>query len=317
MPDRIAFDEQLLEEARTFNTALEELLASVPSAHTVPVEQTRAARASGQGPFGPLVKVDEAIDRTIDSRSGPLGIRVLRPPQVDAVYLHIHGGGWVLGAADQQDLMLWNVATETNVAVVSVEYRLAPEHPYPAGPDDCEDAALWLVEHCEEEFGASRLLIGGESAGAHLAALTMLRLRDRHGLTPFVAANLVFGAFDLSWTPSVRRWGERNLVLSGPIMDWFGDAFLPGLDMEQRRDPEISPLYADLSRLPPASFIVGTLDPLLDDSLFMAARWRSAGNEAELIVYPECVHGFVAFPIGLGRTAVDAQIDFVRRHVKG
>ena len=306
-----------LEETRTFNRALEEILASVPSVHTMPPAETRAARAEGRGTFGPVVHVDEAVDREIPGRDGPIRVRVLRPPQVDAVYLHVHGGGWVLGAADQQDVLLWHMATEANVAVVSVEYRLAPEHPFPAGPDDCEDAALWLVREGAAELGSDRLLIGGESAGAHLAAVTMLRLRDRHGLTPFAAANLVFGCFDLSFTPSVRRWGDRNLVLSTPIIEWFGDCFLPGVDLEARRDLEISPLYADLSGLPPALFSVGGLDPLLDDTLFMAARWRAAGNEAELEVYPESVHGFIAFPIEMGRRAVAAGVDFVRRHAKG
>jgi len=313
----MAVDDEMLTESRTFNAVLEELLASVPAVHTVDPALTRAARESGEGTFGPVVKVDEAVDRSIEGRGGPIGLRVLRPPTVNAVFLHIHGGGWVLGAADQQDVLLWKLATDCNVAVVSVDYRLAPEHPYPAGPDDCEDVALWLVREGAAELGSDRLVIGGESAGAHLAAVTMLRLRDRHGLTPFVAANLVFGCFDLSWTPSVRRWGERNLVLSTPIIEWFGDCFLPGVAMEERRDADISPLYADLTGLPPALFTVGTLDPLLDDSMFMAARWRAASNEAQLDVYEESVHGFTAFPLAIGRQAIESIADFVRRHAKG
>lgn len=310
-------DDEMLTESRTFNAALEELLASVPAVHTVDPAETRRAREAGQGTFGPVVRIDEAVDRSIDGRDGPIRLRVLRPPTVDAVLLHIHGGGWVLGAADQQDVLLWKLATECNVAVVSVDYRLAPEHPYPAGPDDCEDAALWLVRHGAAELGSDRLLIGGESAGAHLAAVTMVRLRDRHGVTPFVAANLVFGVYDLSLTPSVRRWGERNLVLSTPIIEWFAECFLPGVGPEERRDPDISPLYADVTGLPPALFSVGTLDPLLDDSLFMAARWRAAGNEAQLEVYEESVHGFIAFPLAVGRQAVDSVAGFIRRHAKG
>jgi acetyl esterase/lipase len=307
----------LLDEARTFNAALEEILATVPAVHTVPPEVTRAARASGEGIFGPVVEVDEAVDLTIDGRGGPIRLRVLRPPRVDAVYLHIHGGGWVLGAADQQDPLLWHLANAANVAVVSVDYRLAPEHPYPAGPDDCEDAALWAVAHAASDLGSGRLLIGGESAGAHLAAVTMLRLRDRHGLTPFEAANLVFGAFDLSWTPSVRAWGDRNLILSTPIIEWFGECFLPGIDAEARRDPDISPLYADLRGLPPALFTVGALDPLLDDTLFMAARWGAAGNGTDLLVQEEGVHGFIAYPIGIGRAAIARAADFVQRAAAG
>jgi acetyl esterase len=239
-------------------------------------------------------------------------VRVFVPEQVTGVYLHIHGGGWVLGGANQQDVSLWRLATEARVAVVSVDYRLAPEHPFPAGPNDCEDAALWLVERAQSEFGTSRLAIGGESAGAHLSVLTLLRLRDRHGLTgAFSAASLVYGAYDLSMTPSQRLWGDRYLVLSRPVIGWFVAQFLPGVDAEGMRSPEISPLYADLTGLPPAQFVVGTLDPLLDDNLFMAARWEAAGNESSLLVYPDAVHGFTLFPIQVAAQATRAQADFL------
>ncbi len=88
-------------------------------------------------------------------------------------------------------------------------YRLAPEHPYPAAPDDCEAVARWLVAHRVDAFGTDRIAVGGESAGAHLALVTLLRLRDRHGYSGFTGANLTFGAFDLSGTPSPLRWGAR------------------------------------------------------------------------------------------------------------
>ena len=145
--------------------------------------------------------------------------------------------------------------------MVSVDYRLAPENPYPAGPDDCEAAALWLIgDEARRRLGApGPRAIGGDSAGGQLAAVTLLRLRDRHGITgAFGAAVLQYGCFDLSMTPSQRLWGERNLVLSGPIMIWFADQFLPRHDREQRRDPDISPLFADLSGMPPAIFTIGT-----------------------------------------------------------
>jgi acetyl esterase/lipase len=141
-----------------------------------------------------------------------------------------------------------------------------------------------------------------------LSAVTLLRLRDRHGFSDFRAANLVFGAFDLSFTPSVRNWGTRNLILNTPIIEWFTNHFVAH---ERRRDPDVSPLYADLGNMPPALFTVGTLDPLLDDSLFMHTRWLAAGNEAELAVYPGCIHGFTAFPTEAGRTANLRQLEFL------
>jgi acetyl esterase len=228
--------------------------------------------------------------------------------------VHLHGGGWTIGAADQQDVPLAQLARETQLVVASIEYRLAPEHPYPAAPDDCEDAALWLLERGAQELGApAALSIGGESAGAHLAALTLLRLRDRHGVRDaFRAVNLVYGAFDLSGTPS-RRLAADPVLLTDSGMNWFNDNFLPGLDDEQLRDPAISPLYADLTGLPPALFTVGTADPLLDDTLFMAARWEAAGNDAELLVYADGIHAFNAFPTGIGLAANAAQTEFLLR----
>jgi acetyl esterase/lipase len=309
--------EDVLAETRAFNAELERQLATRPPMHAVPVEQTRRERREGSGIFPPPVYLlDRARDLTIEGRGGPIGLRVIAPENAVALgaYLNIHGGGWALSAADLQDVVLADLADATGLCVVSVDYRLAPEHPFPAGPDDCEDAALWLLREGLGELGLPAVAtIGGDSAGGHLSALTLLRLRDRHGITgAFAAANLIYGAFDLSMTPSQRNWGERNLILSTPIIEWFGNQFLPGLDAEARRDPEISPLYADLRGLPPALFSVGTLDPLLDDSLFMEARWRAAGAATELRVWPEAIHGFNAFPLKVTAAARAEQYAFLR-----
>jgi acetyl esterase/lipase len=279
------------------------------------VEVTRRLRREGKGIFPPPVYLPQARDVVVPGRAGDLHLRVLSPERgAKGAYLFIHGGGWALGGADQQDPALWALVEATGLAAVSVEYRLAPEHPYPAAVDDCEDAALWLIERGAVVLGVpGRLAIGGESAGAHLAVLALLRLRDVHRITgAFLAANLVFGAYDLSMTPSGRLWGDRNLVLSGPIMHFFTGGFLPGLDPEARRAPAISPLYADLRGVPPALFTVGSRDPLLDDTLFMAARWRASGALAELRVWPEAVHAFTSFPIRIGLAACAAQQAFLR-----
>ena len=307
--------QQDIDEARAFNAKLEALIATRPAVNTVPVEVTRRARRQGNYIFPAPVYLDEAREVEVAGRGGPVKVRIIQPDRAPVgIYLHMHGGGWTLGGADEQDLALKQLANETGLCAASIEYRLAPEHPYPAGPDDCEDAVLDLLEHGAQLLGApARFAIGGESAGAHLAVVTLLRLRDRHGITNRIfAASLTYGGYDLNSTPSQILWGDRNLVLSLPIAQWFENNFVPGLTFEQRRDPDVSPLYARLDDLPPALFTVGTMDPLLDNTLFMFERWQVAGNRAELAVYPEGVHGFNLFPIALARKANARRFQFLR-----
>jgi len=299
------------EETAKFNAAVVALMTPMPEWWDTGPQATRDARRRGEGPFPLAPASPRARTITIPGPGGPLALRVVAPAAPRGVYLHVHGGGWVLGAADLQDPMLEAIADRAGLAAVSVEYRLAPEHPYPAGPDDCEAAALWLVEHAQREFGTDRLAIGGESAGAHLSAVTLLRLRDRHGCRAFRAANLVFGCYDLTLTPSARAFGDERLVLRTIDTERFADAFLPGV--ADRRAPDVSPLYADLGGMPPALFTVGTRDGLLDDSTFMHARWLAAGNAAELAVYPGGAHGFTAFPIGIARDANARMLEFLAK----
>lgn len=281
---------QFREETATF-------LASVPrnpDAATYPLAERVAWVRAAEFSSPPSARAE---DRTIDGPTGPLRLRTFPHDNPQAVLLHIHGGGWIAGEPESLDLLHEVLVDTLDIAVVSVDYRLAPEHPYPAGPDDCETAACWLVEHAAQEYGSDRLLISGESAGAHLAAVTLLRMKNKHDSADrFLGANLVFGAYDLSRTPSQRGAGltPGTDILEGT--EFPLDCFLPGLSEEQRRDPDISPLYADVRGLPRALFSVGTNDHLLDDTLFMAARWEIAGNETELLVYPETPHANIALP---------------------
>jgi len=293
--EAIASDTELL------NQQLIALLTPMPEWWVTGPQATRDARARGEGPFPAPVKSPRAREIRIPGPGGPLSLRIVPAAQPQGVYLHIHGGGWVLGGSDQQDPLLERVANNTALTCVSVEYRLAPEHPYPAAPDDCEAAAVWLIDNSRKEFGTDILTIGGESAGAHLSAVTLLRLRDRHGYTGFRAANLVYGIYDLSMTPSQRAFGDERLILRTKDIVKFCEAFLP--HDQDRHAPEVSPLFANLKGMPPALFTVGTRDALLDDSLFMHARWIAAGNRAELAVYPGGAHGFTLLPFALAESA--------------
>jgi acetyl esterase/lipase len=308
MIDASLFDPSAIDdEIRLQNAQIVAKLAGLPDQWSVPLDLVRERRRQGLGPFPPMPKSRRAETLSIEGTGGALPLRIIVPPdRPRGVYLHIHGGGWTLGAADEQDPWLDRLAERCGYASVSVEYRLAPEHPYPAAPDDCEAAALWLAREAEARFGTSRLAIGGESAGAHLAVVTLLRLRDRHGLMPFSGANLFAGCYDLGLTPSAANWGEEKLVLNTRDIRIFAENFCgPHAD---RRRPDVSPLHADLAGLPRALFSVGTRDPLLDDTLFMAARWSAAGNAADLALWPGGCHVFHRFESRLTEQAL-ARID--------
>ena len=318
MTDTSPFDPALFAEAAIdpetarLNAQMIELLTGQPEWWIAGPAAFRAARRRGEGPFPAPVMSDRARTLIITGKDGnEIPLRVIAPAQPRGIYLHLHGGGWVLGGADMQDPMLERIADNTGQAAVAPEYRLAPEYPYPAGPDDCETAAAWLVRNGKREFGTDALTIGGESAGGHLTAVTILRMRDRHGYTGFRGANIVYGAFDLAMTPSQRQFGNTRLILRTIDMQQFYNAFLPTIT--DRRVPDISPLYADLKGLCPARFTVGTKDALLDDTLFMHARWVAAGNQAELAIYSGGPHGFTLFPSELSKAATAKMDAFLNR----
>ena len=305
-------DEAISDATRAFNEQLRQLLLAMPPTHEQTPERVRAARLEGLGPFGPVVHSDHARTITIEGPRGDIDLRVIEvgdPPT--GVYVHIHGGGWVLGAADHSDVGNEAMARAAGVSVVSIDYRLAPEHPFPAGLDDCVAATRWIIENAEAEFGTTRLTIGGESAGANLAAATLQRVRDEAGYTDWRGANLVYGVYQPSGTPSVKHWERHGYVLDRETMEWFGEHYLGDLDVPYD-DPRLAPLHGDLADMPPALFTVGTLDPLLDDTLFMAARWAAAGVDTRLGVYPGGVHAFDAFPTDIGLRARTRMHEFIR-----
>ena len=292
------WDDEIEAARDRIRTESKEFVTRLPRADTTGSVLERAhARRRAESSY--IFRSDHGVDRTIPGPAGPLRVREFRPERVDGAMLHIHGGGWMTGEPELTDLLHEALSNEVHLAIVSVAYRLSPEHPYPAGPDDCEAAALWLIEHAAAEYGTTRLVVGGESAGAHLSAVTLLRLRDRHELVEkFCAANLVFGPYDLSATPSAMGIGMNPEadILDPEDMRFMTEQFVPGTGPQQRRHPDISPMYADLRGMPPALFTVGTADHLVDDTLFFANRWVAAGNEAELLVYPDAPHGLMGVP---------------------
>ncbi|NKE61154.1 alpha/beta hydrolase [Lentzea sp. PSKA42] len=273
----------------------------------VHVEECRAANAAsptGKGPSDldelrevrakrPAPADSAAVEHVAEADGRQVPIRVLSPSGTPSgVYLDLHGGGFYMGSAAHDDARNQQLADALGVVVVSVDYRLAPEDPWPAAPDDCETAALWLLDHAEARFGTARLAIGGFSAGATLAMTTLLRLRDRGTQDAFTGAALQFGTYDLSGlTPAGRLIADEYFIqaYAGHVAD--------------RTVPDISPIYGDLRGLPPVLLVVGGLDVLLEDNLAMAARVCASGGEVDLRVYPEARHGFTSSDTGMAKAA--------------
>ena len=261
-----------------------------------PVARAEVVRRSFERMYAPSPR---AVDRVIAG----VRCRTFVPDgPASAVYLHFHGGGMILGAPEMNDLANARLCEHFGLAVVSVDYRLAPEHPYPAGVDDCVAVAAWLLEHAEDELGSRRLVLGGESAGGYLAAAVTLRIRDElDAVGRIEGVNLVFGVYDWGRSPSQRgiRVHDGPDVLDPEGICFFTESYLPGRTDDERRDPSVSPAFAELSGLPPALMSVGTTDHLLDDTLMLATRWAAAGNRVDLFVAPDLPHGFMAYPCGI------------------
>ena len=263
------------------------------SAKVLPLDlkdDARGARAARAASYEHGARrADETIPG-LGERDPPVGLAVFEPAApVEGVYLHFHGGGWVVGSAfGQNDARLQAMADALRVAVVSVDYRLAPENRFPRPVDDSVAAFEWLERRAAERFGATTLVAGGESSGAHLCLAAFLRLAPAVRAR-YRALNLVYGFYDLEGTPSNRRF-DRRLVFNGRELAWFAKQLQP--DVMLHKDPACSILRADFpGDLPPALFSAGTHDALLDDTLLMAQKWADVGAEADLVLYPGAAHG--------------------------
>jgi acetyl esterase/lipase len=297
-----------LPEVRAFNKEL----AHMPQGASILTKEGLAVARNAMGSPNAVKTQLQPVVKYIPGPAGKLALRIFKPDTIHAVVLEIHGGGWSLGTAASDDMQNDLMARTCRVAVVSVDYRLAPESAFPACINDCKAAAKWLVNNARKEFGTDHLFISGASAGGHLSAVTTLYIRDSlHAIDKVKGVNLIYGCFDLSRTPSCRMATDSTLILSKKYMNETYELVFPGWSKEQLQNPQYSPLYADLKNLPPALFTIGTADPLIDDTYFMESRWRLAGNKTFLAVYPESSHAFNFFPSQMARVANEKMFQWI------
>jgi acetyl esterase len=200
----------------------------------------------------------------------------------------IHGGGWVIGSVDNSDVTARELAAGAGVVVVSVDYRLAPEHKYPAAVDDSLAVTRWVLDHAGElGVDASRVAVGGDSAGGNLAAIVSQELRGR-----IAFQLLVYPAVDATMSFASIDENAEGYLLTKDAMRWFYGHYLDGTDTE-RRDVRLSPIYADdWSGLPPAFVLTAEFDPLRDEGEAYADKLRAAGVEVATTRYDGQIHGF-------------------------
>ena len=262
-----------------------------PSLAEVPVEVGREMYRAMQVE-APEVEVDAVTDITADG----VPARVYRP-HGDGPYpvvMMFHGGGWVIGDLDTADCQSREVCRGTGALVVSVDYRLAPEHRFPSAAEDCYSATVWAAEHAAAYDGdASSLAVAGDSAGGNLAAVVAQMARDRRG--PEIAFQLlVYPVTDgVNFDRPSYRDNAEGYLLTAAAMHWFWDRYAPTRD--DRRHPYASPLLADdLSRLPPALVMTAEYDPLRDEGEDYARALAKAGVDARFVRYDGFIHGFFA-----------------------
>lgn len=329
LPRSVRLDGQTLDEPTRAMLALRDRLG-YPSWHEQPVADARhTMRHEALVASGRPIAVAAADDLEVDGATGPLPARLYRPggagnpaltwqPAAERLPLVVffHGGGFVLGDRDSHDAVCRMLCASAGVLVLSVEYRLAPEHPWPAAPDDGLAAWRWTVDHAEE-LGADpdRLALAGDSAGGNLAAVTaQAATADRDG-----AGGDVRPALQLLLYPAVdwtREYASRELFghgfyLEDASMDWCEHHYIgvPGAaGAADRSDPRVSPICGELSGLPPALIVTAGFDPLRDQGEAYAAALRTAGTPAVCRRMPDLIHGFANTP-GVGRRSREAMLE--------
>lgn len=271
-----------------FVTVMLERTRGLPAISDGSPDDARALIAAGREGIGTGPEMAETRDFALPTRSGSIPARLHVPEgEVKGLLVYLHGGGWVIGNIDDFDTLGRALAARSSCAVLLPDYRLAPESPFPGPVEDCEDAVLWALEAAGEEFGGAPVAVAGDSAGGNLATVVARRLL---GQGPIVFQGLVYPVTDHDFSrPSYAAHAE-GFPLLGRDMPWFFDHYLQGADPKQ---PDVSPLHADLTGLPPALVITAGYDVLLDEGLAYADALEAAGVPVTRRHAPGMIHGFI------------------------
>ena len=275
---------------------IEALDGGFPPVHTMTGAQARATIRSRFVPPPQPEPVAHVADRTVPGPGGDIPVRVYRPAGDGLpLVVYAHGGGFVFCDLDSHDGLCRSIANRVPAVVISVDYRLAPENPWPNAAEDVYAVAKWTAENAEALGGdADRVAVGGDSAGGNLAAVTAVMARDRGG--PLLAAQLliypvVAADFD---TESYRLFG-KGFYNPKPALQWYWDQYVPA--RADREHPYASPLRADLGRLPPAVIVTAGHDPLRDEGNAYADALEAAGVATVRCPFEGGIHGFMTMPM--------------------
>ncbi len=245
-------------------------------------------------PVDPDLPIFKSEDQVIAGSQGDIPIRIYTPEGDGpfGILMNFHGGGWVIGDLDTSDALCRQLATLANIIVISVDYRMAPEAPYPAAVVDAYEATQWAADNMANLNGNGKLAVTGESAGGNLSAVVALKARDENG--PKINFQcLLYPVTDCDMSRQSYADNGVGYLLELESMRWFWDTYCP--DLDQRKEPYASPLLADdLSNLPPALIVTAEFDPLRDEGEAYADALNAAGTEATAVRYDGLIHDFMA-----------------------
>ena len=270
----------------------------IPPTHTLGVADARAYYRDRRHVTQPTPPEMALVrDLAAGGPHGSIPLRLYRPLGSSAtetlpVLVYYHGGGWVIGDLDTHDTLCRELATGAGCAVVSVDYRMAPEQRFPAAVDDCIGATYWVREHAGElKLDAARLAVGGDSAGGNLAAVVAITARDRGDLA-IAFQLLIYPATDQHRSHPSHAENGQGYLLTSDTMAYFTGHYLP--DRAQYDDWRASPLlHPDLSNLPPALVLTAGFDPLRDEGRAYAERLTASGSRASYVCFDREIHGFI------------------------